>query len=255
MLSLKYKIILKTSHKQIHRVEYCMKTWLKNLDYVCLTDKLTGQFNEISGSERDDYRSAEEKTVFLINKVKNTVEFDQYDWLVFIDNDAILNVKMFEYIIEYLDKNKVYGIRISGSPQDNKLVFPSGGGGYFISPSLIKKSNSMVNQGWGLEDVSIGKWLYDNNIDLLDHYFIGDTKYHMNQNGWWPFQNEKKLLNSEDQNAGNMRTMVIQKAVTEETKTKLRPYLTHHYMLDYVEMEYVHSIFKDWNPQYLLVWQ
>ena len=106
-----YKIILKTSHKHTDRVDNCVNTWLSTLDYVCLTDKLTGKYPEISGSKHDDYNSNEEKTINFINLVRTTNQFDNYDWLVFIDDDAILNIKLFESILPYLEKTKVYGYR------------------------------------------------------------------------------------------------------------------------------------------------
>jgi len=89
---MKYKIVLKTTHKNINRVDNCVSTWLSTLNYVCLTDKLTHLFNEWSGSSSDAYNSNEEKTVNFINHVITTNEYDDYDWLVFIDDDAILNV-------------------------------------------------------------------------------------------------------------------------------------------------------------------
>ena len=134
---MKYKVILKTSHKNQSRIDSCVKTWLSNLDYICLTDKLTGKYNEISGSNSDDYSSNEEKTVNMINFIRGGM-FNEYDWLVFIDDDAILNSKLFESIISSLDKNYVYGLNNKGAYKKNiNLDYPSGGAGYFISPSII----------------------------------------------------------------------------------------------------------------------
>ena len=189
---MRYKIILKTSSVNIHRVKLCVDTWLKDQDYICLTDILTGKYPEISGSQRTDYYSAEEKTAYLINLVKNTNLFDEYDWLVFIDDDAILNIKMFEYILPYFDKNAVYGLKIHGGfAKAPSLIFPSGGAGYFISPALINQTNEMVNNNWGVEDVSVGKWINDNGLNFYDFFIIDNIKYQLRLNGWFPFDSEK----------------------------------------------------------------
>ena len=104
-----YKIILKSSSKHIDRVDNCLNTWLSSLNYVIITDKLTGTANEMSMSNNDNYQSNEEKTVNFINYVQSHPDEFNEDWLVFIDDDAILNIPEFQSIIQYLDKEFVYG--------------------------------------------------------------------------------------------------------------------------------------------------
>ncbi len=177
-----FKIILKTSHKQVDRVENCLSTWLKGLDYICLTDRILEGYNSFSGSISDNYESNEEKTVNFINFIIKTPNwYEKYDWLVFIDDDAILNVKMFNSIIGELDKSCVYGLPMS-SPRMPGLTYPSGGSGYFISPSKIIGANRMNKLGFGFEDMAIGNWLKENNIPLLS----SPKKL----NGWFPFPGE-----------------------------------------------------------------
>lgn len=249
-----YKIVLKTTNKNSSRVESCLSTWLKDLDYVCITDVLTGKFNEISGTTREDYDSAEEKTVHMINLVRSSGLFDQYDWLVFIDDDAILNVKKFEYIIGYLNKNVVYGLKMCGSFQkEPSLVYPSGGSGYFISPSLIRKSNSMTNKEWGTEDAAVGKWMEENNLVLDDHYTMDDIRKPLNLNGWFPFPQEYNKMTPEEIGEHGVYGAKILDYVEDhnDKKHKLRPFLTGHYIRNKPIMEYLHSAFESWTPQYL----
>lgn len=249
-----YKVILKTTNKHSSRVESCLSTWLKDLDYVCLTDRLTGKFNEISGTTREDYDSAEEKTVYMINLVKSSGLFDQYDWLVFIDDDAILNVKKFEHIIDSLDKSVVYGLKMCGSFQrEPNLVYPSGGSGYFISPSLIKKANEMVNKEWGTEDAAVGKWIEENNLQFSDHYnYNGESKY-LNLNGWFPFPEEYHKMSPEElqQHGGYGAKMLDYVENHEEKKKQLRQFLTCHYIRNVEMMEYIHDAYESWIPTYL----
>jgi hypothetical protein len=247
---MRYKIILKTSSVNIDRVKICVDTWLKDQDYVCLTDILTGKYPEISGSEKTHYYSAEEKTVTLINLVKNTNEFHEYDWLVFIDDDAILNIKMFNFIIEFLDKNCVYGLKMHGVyPKEPTLVFPSGGAGYFISPQLIKQANPMINNNWGPEDVSVGQWIKENNLHFEDCFNIGNKKYYLKLNGWFPFENEKKITNIHYFN-GIEDCLKILSAIKkpDETRQMLLSCMTHHYLRYNPFMSYVHNCFQTWDP-------
>lgn len=247
---MKYKIILKTSSVNADRVDLCLKTWLKDLDYVCLTDIPTGRFNEISGSKRTDYYSAEEKTVHLINLVKDTDQFDEYDWLVFIDDDAILNTKMFNHIVPHLSKNAVYGLKMHGSyPKAPTLVYPSGGSGYFISPSLIKKTNHMIDNGWGVEDASVGEWIRQNRLHFEDHYFIDGKRYYLKLNGWFPFGDERKYLNDfEIINHELYPKRLLECIPNHHVKCEsLLTCMTHHYIRWEPLMEYIFDCFKKWE--------
>lgn len=251
---MKYKIILKTSSVNFHRVESCLKVWIKDKDYVCLTDIPTGKFNEVSGSKRTDYYSAEEKTVFLINSVKDTTDYEEYDWLAFIDDDAILNTKMFEYIISHLNKDCIYGLKMHGSyPKAPGLIYPSGGSGYFISPSLIKKSNHMIDNKWGVEDASVGEWIKQNNLCFDDHFTINNKKYYLKLNGWFPFGDERNMLTQEEQN--NPETFskrVLENVRNHEQKlNNVNSCMTHHYLRWEPLMVYIQDCFEKWDKTYL----
>ena len=234
-----YKIILKTSHKHTERVDNCVNTWLSTLDFVCLTDKLTGKYPEISCSDKDDYHSNEEKTVNFINLVRTTDQFDAYDWLVFIDDDAILNIPLFESIVPHLDKTRVYGYSMKGSYlKDVELDYPSGGCGYFISPELIKKCEPMTVKGYGYEDVCMGKWLQENKMKITNKYMIGDMLHQLNLNGWFPFQRFFNDLWKE----GDSYVPKMISEFTEEDVTFLHKHVTHHYIRHKPYMEYLHTL-------------
>jgi len=229
---MKYKIILKTTHRNIHRVDNCMNTWLSTLDYICLTDRPTKLFNEWSGSYRDDYSSNEEKTVNFINHIITTNEYDEYDWLVFIDDDAILNVQLFNKVIHSLDKNKIYGLLMRSFKKEPNLEYPSGGCGYFISPSLIKGKKLMTNKGWGFEDASIGRWAEENNISLSE---MPDG---IKLNGWFPFKQYWERLITEGEEYAKTITF------SKEDDEFIKSHLTHHYIRWKPIMEYIHNVNK-----------
>lgn len=229
---IKWKVILKTSHRNLDRVENCITTWLDGLDYVCLTDRLTGKYNEISGSNDDSYESNEQKTVTLINLIRETELFSDYDWLVFIDDDAILNVKMFKKVIGQLDRKNVYGLILSGFDKAPGLRYPSGGSGYFISPSVIKRKGPMINRGWGFEDASIGKWIEENNINLVE------MPKGIKLNGWFPFEKHWKNLIT----GGNGYANRMVQSLSGEDDDFLQSHLTHHYIRWKPFMKYIHDV-------------
>lgn len=250
----KYKIILKTSHRNSHRVQNCLNTWLNGLDYVCLTDKITGIFNEFSGSENDTYNSNEEKTVNLVNKVRETDFLNEYDFLFFIDDDAYLNVNYLNYLLPYLDKDKFYGLAMGGYPHKAGLIFPSGGSGYIISPSKFKHFKPIYRPEFtsgGSEDVVVGNWLAENNQPIYQSVFIDDKEHHFKLNGWWPFHREKKILEDTEGFQQDYHRVIIERIVDKETESFLHKHLTHHYVRYDYEMQYIHSILKDWNLTYL----
>lgn len=244
---MKYKVILKTTHKHQSRVQNCVDTWLKGVDYVCLTDKLTGNYPEFSGSSRDDYLSAEEKTINLLRAVKFTNEFDKYDWLVFIDDDGILNTTMFEYILPHLDKHVVYGLIMSGYPQKPELRFPSGGASYYISPSLIKRALPANLQNIGLEDVSVGHWIAEAAIEFRDWFLIGNNKYYLRLNGWYPFHDEEKQITNLT-TIGEQYENAILSLIDGNKEAWLRLCMTHHYLRYRGFMERINKAFKEWTP-------
>lgn len=240
-----YKIVLKSSSKHIDRVDNCLNTWLSSLNYVIITDKLTGAPNELSMSRDDNYQSNEEKTVNFINYVQANPDQFTEDWLVFIDDDAILNIPMFELIGPHLEKDHVYGYKMKGSyKKDPELDYPSGGCGYFISPELIKKCKPMTIKGYGYEDVCMGKWLEENRIRIHDKYMIGSLMSPLRLNGWFPFQKHfEKLWETGD---SYVPTMLAD--LTEEDVTFLHKHVTHHYIRHKSFMEYLHNLLNEKSP-------
>ena len=230
------KIIVKTSHKHYSRQSNCLNSWLDGLDYIFLTDRISNGKNEFLGSTKDDYNSNEEKTVRIINTIRTSEQFDYCDWFVFIDDDAILNVPMYNELINNLDKGYVYGINIKGSyKQDVTLNYPSGGCGYIISKDVIKSSEiEMKNRQIGWEDVSLGMWMRDNNIKL--------SEVKLPFNGWFPFQEHWNTIN----NGGEEYSKQMVKNLTKEQNQFLKNHLTHHYIRWGTLMKHIDDVMK--NP-------
>jgi hypothetical protein len=234
-----YKIILKTSSRHKERISNCLNTWLKELDYILLTDiPLGGIGEEFSGSNRTDYSSNEEKTVNFLNYCKQNNTYSNYDWFIFIDDDAIINRRYIEYILPHFDKNYVYGLRMTGAwPKDTSLDFPSGGSGYFISRELIQSMTPMSIQGHGQEDVSMGEWLRENNKSIESYYTINNKKYHLKLNGWYPFHDIPD------------KTCNLINYIDKNKEILIKKHLTHHYIREKCIMEYIYKLFNEWSPE------
>jgi hypothetical protein len=209
------------------------------MDYVCLTDNLLGDVgDEFSGSRRTDYSSNEEKTVNFINHCKNNNLYRNYDWFVFIDDDAIINKQYLEYIISYFDKSYVYGLKMAGAwPKDTSLDFPSGGSGYFISRELIQSMTPMNIRGHGQEDVSMGEWLRENNKSIESYYMINHKKYHLKLNGWYPFHDIPD------------RTCNLINYIDKNKEIFIKKHITHHYIREKCIMEHIYKLFNEWSPE------
>lgn len=242
---MKYKLIVKTSHKHYVRKDNCLSTWLEGEDYVFLTDKLVGIGNEISMSSSDEYKSNEEKTVNFINHVRTSEIYDEYDWLIFIDDDAIYNKKHFEYFLPFLNKEKAYGLIMSAYSKIPNLKYLSGGAGYLLSPSLIKKSKEISIQNTGFEDVCMGIWYKENNIELADSCFINETKCPLNFNGWFPIDGEYSNVN----NFGESYVSELIEKIknNDEINNKLVNHSTHHYIRHKSLMKYIFEKFQEWE--------
>jgi hypothetical protein len=234
---MKYKIILKTSSKHKNRIENCLNTWLVSQDYICLTDNILGGVGEeFSGSKRTDYSSNEEKTVNFINN--GAEHYKNYDWLVFIDDDAIINTLGLKYILPYLNKDFVYGLSMLGAwPKDQTLNFPSGGASYFISPKLIMSMPPMPIRGHGQEDVSMGEWLRENNKQITNSYEINGKKLKLYLNGWYPFSDMSQ------------KSCDLIDDISADKNLFLRKHFTHHYIKESCLMNYIYNVFKNWTPQ------
>ena len=249
---MKYKIILKTTHKHFLRIERCMKYWLKNQDVVCASDKIINlDIPQLSASDKDTHGvSSEEKTVYMFNHIKNNPSlYQEYDWFIFIDDDAILNVNQLNYILPYLDKSKIYGINMKGAyPKNISLEYPSGGGGYLVSYNTIINNDPMINHHHYHEDVSVGHYMRDNNLELSLIYIKDNKTHNVLMNGWFPleYKNPELTRNNIVINDENLIA-----SLSENEIENLGNFLTHHYIVSDVLMEYIYNLFMKWKPSLL----
>jgi hypothetical protein len=249
-----YKILLKTSHKFANRQQRCVDTWLKDVDVLCITDKITDiHIPQMSCSDKDTHGiSSEEKTVFIFNHIKNNnKQYANYDWFVFIDDDAILNINMLNHILPFLDKNFIYGLNMRGSyPKDKSLIYPSGGAGYIVSSKTIFNTPHMINYKYFHEDVSVGRYMLDNNINLSQFYYENNIKHKIIMGGWFPYEKLKSHLPEDliKNYTSNEQTAEYIINITKDDdvwRSKIKNSLTHHYIRTDLLMKHIHNIFNN----------
>lgn len=228
---MKTKVVLKTTRKNRHRVESCLGSWLHGLDYICMTDVLTGSGDELSCGLGEDYRSAEEKTCNFFIKVREGL-YSDYDWLAFIDDDAVLDYGRLVPMLADIDRDKVHGLNMRGAwPEDKSLLYPSGGAGYFVSPELVRSLPPMDIIGIGIEDVRVGVWMRDNGIDL-------DSSLPLN--GWFPLMEIFEELKSAEMQGGSVEEIFAR--LGEEQRNKIRSKITHHYVRGHDTMKCFYGV-------------
>lgn len=165
-----YSIVSSKNFKNT-RQQWLKNTWLKNLDYVFLSD--INNEDNIKLSNNSDYSSGEEK-------VLNSYEYlwkekNEYDWFIFCDDDTFLNIKNLEnYIATTGFSNFGHLFTKENQPQNqiwqkegNDFKYYSGGAGYVFDKETLKKIHHLtlkIKSGWG--DVATGHLLKKANINL-----------------------------------------------------------------------------------------
>ena len=233
---MKLKVVLKTTNKHSERVGWCLNSWLGGLDYVCMTDRPTGMFEELSCGVQEDYMSAEEKTCNFFMKVRDGL-FSEYDWLAFVDDDAVMDHVRVKEMLASLDSHMVHGLNMQGAwPDDKSLVYPSGGAGYFVSPSLVRSMSPMKILGVGIEDVRVGMWMKENGISL------GNS---MPLNGWFPIMEAYESLWMAEGVGGDVEKIFL--SFSDEQRKRVQSKITHHYVRGSSTMRCLHLMQMDRN--------
>lgn len=218
---MRLKIALKTTNKNVSRVESCISTWLGGLDHVCVTDRASGLFDEVSCGAGEDYESAEEKTCNFFMMVRDGFLSD-YDWVMLIDDDAVLNHGMISDMIPSLDQGMVHGYdMVRAWPKDLSLSYPSGGGGYLVSPELVRSLPPMEILGIGLEDVRVGVWMRENGVRLGSSLPLWP---------WFPKMSVKywEFVRAEEEGKESVESLISR--LTPEDMGFLKSKVTAHYV-------------------------
>ena len=190
------------------------------MDYVCITDKPTGLFEEIPCGDSEDYDSAEEKVCTFFGMVREGL-FSEYDWLMILDDDAILDQLRLSAALPSLSRGMIHGHDMKRAwSEDLSLSFPSGGGGYLVPPELLRSLPPMKKMGIGLEDVRVGFWMREHRVPLGTSLALGP---------WFPLgERYWDFERAERESPEDVEDMV--RNLPESDKSFIRSKITHHYV-------------------------
>jgi hypothetical protein len=213
------------TEKNNSRYNNISNTWGKYIDHLFYSDNQDLDKNIYKVCDRNDYASAQEKQVNIINQMPE--KYVSYDWYFFCDDDTFLNINKLRETLCKLDTNVVYGeIRNSWST-DRTLFYPMGGAGFLISGCVMNKirGNFIDNSKYGIyhSDVTLGMNLRRLNIKMSP-ILEPNIESKNNQLDGCP------LLNSQKPSFYGIEDSEVYK------------YISFHYITDYSEMEKLNKI-------------
>ena len=171
-------VILHTC-KRPERYDGVVNSWGKDVDFLFYSDCDDNDKKIIKVSDDSTYSSNETKHV---NVIKHLGENDyQYEWFFFCDDDTFVNTKNLENRLDSFDKEKIHGNITKTWRTDPQLEYCSGGAGYLIHNSILKKlSESISVRNTGYSDVTVGLYAKELNISFENHdgFYSQDPKYH-----------------------------------------------------------------------------
>lgn len=161
------------------RYDGIVNSWGKDVDYLFYADCEDVSKKIIKVSDDSTYSSNEPKHV---NVIKYLIENDyQYEWFFFCDDDTFVNTKKLESYLDFFNQEKISGSVIKTWGKDPNLEYCSGGAGYIIHNSVLKKISEFINvKQTGYSDVTVGLYAKELNIgfDNYDGFKSQDPKHY-----------------------------------------------------------------------------
>jgi len=161
------------------RYDGVVNSWGKDVDFLFYADCDDKSKKIIKVSNDSTYSSNEPKHV---NVIKYLIENDyQYEWFFFCDDDTFVNTKNLENSLDSFNKEKINGNVIKTWTTDPQLEYCSGGAGYLIHNSIVKKlSESISVRNTGYSDVTVGVCAKELNIKFENYVGFNsqDPKHH-----------------------------------------------------------------------------
>jgi hypothetical protein len=177
-----------TSSKLDDRIRRIKNTWANNIPTIFYSDHEDVSQNIVKVSDRNDYWSAEEKQINVVNKIRDGLlnVLNEYKWICFCDDDTFINTRVVFEELLYFNEMCVYGsiVEYDANPSNPiyknvkipmRLKYPSGGAGYFVSTSLLKVSGKFKNYDTLYSDVSMGMNFHHKKIQSVNHPLFCST--------------------------------------------------------------------------------
>lgn len=150
MITIKFAILHTSIYN--HRRTNLTTTWLKDQDHIFYSDHSDPDNNVIQVSDDTTYHSNEIKFINIFNTLETNT-----DWIMFIDDDTFINIKLLHKTIKHLDPNKIHGQMINCWQNDQTLYYPSGGAGILIHKNIYNRhKGNLQHHNTGFSDVTFG---------------------------------------------------------------------------------------------------
>jgi hypothetical protein len=173
-----------TCEKYIDRTNNSLSTWLNNVkddsDYIFVSS-ISGN-KKVGYNTPDDYNNTPLKWWYFIKNY----DFNNFDWIFFIDDDIYCFVNKLQNLVKNYDPNENIAIGEKLTAKTDMyhffrscdlihypVDFFAGGGGYVVSNKCISLIKDFVksheNPVWSFHgDVSFGHWMKMVNTELIN---------------------------------------------------------------------------------------
>jgi len=153
------------TEKNTDRYNNLIETWLKDIDFLFISDNENLDKRIIKVTDDSSYKSGQIKQINGLNYIKDCEL--EYDFYFFCDDDCFVNTKLMDKFILDCDKNSVWGQLCTCWSDDRTLNYPLGGAGILISKETLFSVSEPFEENkviWG--DVSLGLNLRKKNITM-----------------------------------------------------------------------------------------
>jgi hypothetical protein len=153
-------------------------TWGMNKRIVFYSDHNDCLNRIISASNRSDYRSAEEKNIYMLNHLISIRDLIPDSWLIFCDDDTYIKTENLKHYLATATARAIHCHEINkdrdpanplfkASRYSDSFSYPSGGAGYVFHSSLLHSLVPFKSYETGFSDVSVGMNLKNQEIQLI----------------------------------------------------------------------------------------
>lgn len=144
------------------RCRWQKETWIPHVkNHVFLGARMNPEQNMVGWDTTDDYHSCPVKVLEFMRHYC----LDDYDWVVFVDDDTFVFPERLEPYLATLDKERSLYV---GTPCNDGWVFMSGGAGFAVSAALVTRVRDYIStktqdklhvSEWS--DKTFGHWVHE----------------------------------------------------------------------------------------------
>jgi len=157
------------------RCQWQKETWLSRVKHhVFLGSRMQPEKSMVGWDTTDDYHSCPLKYIHFMRKFA----LDEYDWVVFVDDDTFVFPERLEGYLSTLDSAACLYV---GAICNDGWIFMSGGAGFAVSKPLLARlheytqSTDLVSLHVShYSDQTFGKWVHA----VGGATFVEDSRFH-----------------------------------------------------------------------------